>query len=82
MALPVTIRAGRTRIGVAAFAPAVMRQMALPMILYPRYRGLWFSNLFFFSGVWTQTLALGWLVFEITHCVAIVRSSVPPLAAP
>ena len=37
------------------------------LILYPRYRLLWVSNLFFFTGVWTQTLVLGWLVFEITH---------------
>lgn len=36
------------------------------LILYPRYRLLWISNLFFFAGVWTQTLVLGWLVFEMT----------------
>ncbi|NIK57770.1 MFS transporter [Kribbella shirazensis] len=28
---------------------------------------LWFSNLFFFGGVWTQTLVLGWLAWETTH---------------
>ncbi|MFC0673873.1 MFS transporter [Brachybacterium hainanense] len=27
---------------------------------------LWFSNLFFFGGVWTQTLVLGWLAYELT----------------
>jgi MFS family permease len=27
---------------------------------------LWFSNLFFFAGAWSQTLVLGWLAFEIT----------------
>ncbi|ACQ79721.1 major facilitator superfamily MFS_1 [Beutenbergia cavernae DSM 12333] len=27
---------------------------------------LWLSNLFFFGGAWTQTLILGWLVFETT----------------
>jgi MFS family permease len=31
------------------------------------FRLLWFSNLFFFSGVWTQTLVLGWLAWEATH---------------
>ena len=31
-----------------------------------RFRLLWVSNLFFFGGVWTQTLILGWLVFETT----------------
>lgn len=42
-------------------------RVAASLILYPRYRLLWLSNLFFFAGVWTQTLVLGWLVFEITH---------------
>ncbi|REJ06106.1 MFS transporter [Microbacterium bovistercoris] len=27
---------------------------------------LWTSNLFFFGGVWTQTLVLGWMAFEMT----------------
>lgn len=27
---------------------------------------LWFSNLFFFGGVWTQTLILGWLAYELS----------------
>ncbi|NUR88684.1 MAG: MFS transporter, partial [Nonomuraea sp.] len=27
---------------------------------------LWVSNLFFFGGVWTQTLVLGWLAYETT----------------
>ena len=31
------------------------------------FRLLWFSNLFFFGGVWTQTLVLGWLAWETTH---------------
>lgn len=31
------------------------------------FRLLWFSNLFFFGGVWTQTLVLGWLAYETTH---------------
>lgn len=33
----------------------------------PRFRLLWFSNMFFFGGAWTQTLVLGWLVYETTH---------------
>ncbi|MEV0583869.1 MFS transporter [Nonomuraea sp. NPDC050310] len=31
-----------------------------------RFRLLWLSNLFFFGGVWTQTLVLGWLAYETT----------------
>ncbi len=42
-------------------------RVAFSLIAYPRYRLLWISNLFFFAGVWTQTLVLGWLVFEVTH---------------
>lgn len=34
---------------------------------YPGFRLLWMSNLFFFGGVWTQTLILGWLVFDLTE---------------
>lgn len=33
---------------------------------YPNFRRLWISNLFFFGGVWTHTLILGWLVFDMT----------------
>lgn len=43
------------------------RRVAASLILYPRYRLLWISNLFFFAGLWTQTLVLGWLVFEMTR---------------
>lgn len=32
----------------------------------PGFRFLWLSNLFFFGGVWTQTLILGWMVFDTT----------------
>ncbi|MFI7341118.1 MFS transporter [Streptomyces sp. NPDC050085] len=31
------------------------------------FRALWISNVFFFGGAWTQTMVLGWLVFETTH---------------
>ena len=33
----------------------------------PRFRLLWLSNMFFFGGAWTQTLVLGWLVYETTE---------------
>ena len=33
---------------------------------HPRFRLLWISNLCFFGGAWTQTLVLGWLVYETT----------------
>lgn len=33
---------------------------------YPKFRLLWISNLFFFCGVWTQTLVLGWLAYDYT----------------
>ncbi|MFF9347408.1 MFS transporter [Streptomyces sp. NPDC014734] len=36
------------------------------------FRRLWFSNVFFFGGVWTQTLVLGWLAFEMTHSEFLV----------
>lgn len=42
-------------------------RVASSLVRYPRYRLLWISNLFFFAGVWTQTLVLSWLVFEITR---------------
>lgn len=36
------------------------------------FQRLWFSNVFFFGGVWTQTLVLGWLAFEMTHSEFLV----------
>lgn len=33
---------------------------------------LWVSNLFFFGGVWTQTLVLGWLAYELTRSEFLV----------
>ncbi|MER5743406.1 MFS transporter [Streptomyces sp. NPDC002225] len=32
----------------------------------PGFRLLWVSNLFFYGGAWTQTMVLGWLVFDTT----------------
>jgi len=49
-----------------AMPAGLLGRVASSLILYPRYRLLWTSNLFFFAGVWTQTLVLGWLVFEMT----------------
>lgn len=37
-----------------------------------QFRLLWVSNLFFFGGVWTQTLVLAWLAFETTGSVFLV----------
>nr|WP_202501872.1 MFS transporter [Streptomyces sp. SID5785] len=31
------------------------------------FRALWISNVFFFGGAWTQTMVLGWIVFDTTH---------------
>ncbi|MBO2464624.1 MFS transporter [Actinomadura violacea] len=36
------------------------------------FRRLWLSNVFFFGGVWTQSLVLGWLAFEATHSEFLV----------
>ncbi|MEU4195686.1 MFS transporter [Kribbella sp. NPDC026611] len=36
------------------------------------FRLLWYSNLFFFGGVWTQTLVLGWLAWDTTHSEFLV----------
>ncbi|QDP96121.1 MFS transporter [Microlunatus elymi] len=33
---------------------------------------LWFSNLFFFGGAWSQTLVLGWLAFQTTGSEMLV----------
>jgi MFS family permease len=34
---------------------------------YPAFRFLWASNLGFFTGVWMQTLVLGWVTYEVTN---------------
>lgn len=44
-----------------------LARIASSLLRYPGYRRLWISNLFFFAGVWTQTLVLGWLVFDTTR---------------
>ncbi|WP_320671163.1 MFS transporter [Patulibacter defluvii] len=36
------------------------------------FRLLWCSNLLFFGGIWTQTLVLGWLVFDTTGSELLV----------
>ncbi|HEY9292236.1 MAG TPA: MFS transporter [Microlunatus sp.] len=37
-----------------------------------RFALLWFSNLFFFGGAWSQTLVLGWLAFQTTGSEMLV----------
>ena len=47
--------------------PAAARSRTFASLqAYPDFRRLWVSNLFFFGGVWTHTLILGWLVFDLT----------------
>ncbi|MFD2081694.1 MFS transporter [Actinopolymorpha cephalotaxi] len=46
------------------FAPGT--RLFSSLVRYPSFRLLWFSNLFFFGGAWTQTLILGWLVYDRT----------------
>ncbi|TWD84705.1 putative MFS family arabinose efflux permease [Kribbella amoyensis] len=54
-------------------AATVMVRRALASLHGNRpFRLLWFSNLFFFGGVWTQTLVLGWLVYETTRSELLV----------
>ena len=43
-----------------------LRKAATSLKDNPRFRLLWVSNLFFFGGVWTQTLVLAWLAYETT----------------
>lgn len=49
-----------------------LRQTLASMQGNRRFRLLWFSNLFFFSGVWTQTLVLAWLAYETTGSALLV----------
>jgi MFS family permease len=39
---------------------------------HPSFALLWVSNLFFFGGVWSLTLVLGWLAFELTGSEMLV----------
>ena len=39
-----------------------------------RFRYLWASSAFFFSGYWAQTVVLGWLAFELTNSEFAVAS--------
>lgn len=54
---PGETRPARGRLGGRMFAS---------LVRYPDFRRLWLSNLFFFGGVWVQTLILSWLVFDVT----------------
>ncbi len=55
------------RASTCALRVGFLARIASSLLLYPGYRRLWISNLFFFGGLWTQTLVLGWLVFETTR---------------
>jgi MFS family permease len=48
-------------------APATSRPTALAPFSDTRFRNLWVSSGFFFSGFWSQTVVLGWLSFELTQ---------------
>lgn len=37
------------------------------LVVVPQFRRLWLSNFFYFAGIWSQTLVLGWYVFDITR---------------
>lgn len=39
---------------------------------FPAFRLLWTANFVFFSGVWTQTLVLGWLVYDLTGSASLL----------
>ncbi|MFN8638580.1 MAG: hypothetical protein U0360_03785 [Dehalococcoidia bacterium] len=55
-------------------APAASRRRSSTfdaLVRYPSFRSLWLSNLLF-GGVWTQTLVLGWLVFDLTGSVYLL----------
>lgn len=56
----------------AAPTDAGLRQSLASLRDNPSFRLLWVSNLFFFGGVWTQTLVLAWLAFESTGSVLLV----------
>ena len=64
------------RSSTCALRVGFLARIASSLLLYPGYRRLWISNLFFFGGLWTQTLVLGWLVFETT------RSEFPSPSSP
>jgi len=43
-----------------------VRQIA-PALKHPGYKWLWISSFLSNIGTWMQSLALGWLVFQLTH---------------
>lgn len=47
---------------------------ALASLRNRRFALLWLSNLFFFGGVWNQTLVMGWLVYETTRSEFLVAA--------
>lgn len=51
---------------------AGLRQALASLKNNRQFRLLWVSNLFFFGGVWTQTLVLAWLAYETTGSPMLV----------
>lgn len=49
-----------------------LRHALAPLRDNRQFRLLWVSNLFFFGGVWTQTLVLAWLAYETTGSPLLV----------
>lgn len=49
----------------------------------PSFRALWVSNVFFFGGAWTQTMVLGWIVFDTTgselHLAVFTAARLAPM---
>ena len=43
-----------------------IRGLFSSFILYPAFSYLWFAGLFSLTGVWMQTLVLGWVSYELT----------------
>ncbi len=49
-----------------------LRPALAPLRDNRQFRLLWVSNLFFFGGVWTQTLVMAWLAYETTGSALLV----------
>lgn len=47
-----------------------------------QFQLLWSSNLFFFGGMWTQTLVFGWLVYDMTRSEFLVAAFTSVRLAP
>ena len=47
-------------------SPGFIKGLFSSFILYPAFSYLWFAGLFSLTGVWMQTLVLGWVSYELT----------------